>query len=188
MQRFYTQDDIAKGCTKREGWGITIELSTGHKKDLLFTDFLQHQLQLQLWISNHTTNFESICWKLRNMSNDTSPAAVVKRLLDEAYGDATLTQDIIFKYTSIVGEREGETRENVLSTAKLSTRKIKNHYSLPSSSPAFVTFRERVNTKCREAVESTYGKFNTITSPLLSFTEVSSFQSCSQIIYPSFHD
>ena len=100
---------------------------------------------------------------------------MVKRLLDEAYGDATLTQDIIFKYTSIVGEREGATRDNVLSTATLSTRKIKNHYSLPSSSPAFVT-------KCREAVESTYGNFNTIISPLLSFTEVSSLRSCSQII------
>jgi len=173
--KVYTQDDIAKGCTKRGGWGITIELSTGHKKDLLFSDFLQHPLQLQLWVLNQTTNFESIRWKLRNMSNDTSRAGVVKRLLDEAYGDSTLTQDIIFKYTSIVGEREGETRENVLSTAALSTRKIKNHYSLPSSSPAFVSFRERVNTKCREAIEATYGKFNTITSPLLSFTEVSSF-------------
>ena len=70
--KVYTQYDIAKGCTKREGWGITIELSTGHKKDLLFTDFLQHPLQLQLWVSNHTINFESIRWKLRNMSIDTS--------------------------------------------------------------------------------------------------------------------
>ena len=106
------------------------------------------------------------------MSNDT----VVKRLLYEAYGDATLTQDIIFKYESIIERRESETRDNVMSTATLSTFKIKNHYILPSNSPAFVTFRERVNKKCREAVESTYGKFNTITSPLLSFTEVSSWQ------------
>ena len=126
--------------------------------------------------SSKTTNFERIRTKLRNISNTTSLSVVVKRLLDKAYGDRTLSQDICHKYTSILSN-EGQSGEKVMSTAKISTRKINGHYTLPSNNKAaFVIFRDRVNGNCRKAaVDSTYGQFNTITSPLLSYTKVSPF-------------
>jgi len=49
-KKIYTEDDISKGCTQKGGWGITIELSTGKKKNLLFSDFIEHPIQLQIWV------------------------------------------------------------------------------------------------------------------------------------------
>ena len=120
-----------------------------------------------------TSNYERIRSKLSDLlSNDASRAAMTKRLCDEANGDPILTQDIAFKYSTTIKKRESETRgEDLTSKATLSTNKIKNHYKLPLSHQGFVSFRERVNNKCKDAIQSTYGEFNTITSPLLSFTE-----------------
>ena len=145
-EKTYTEDDISKGCTQKGGWGITVELSTGYKKNLLFTDFIQHPIQLQIWMNGTTTNYERIRAKLSDLSNNASRAAMTKRLFDEAYGDPILTQDIAFKYSTTIKKRESNTREDLISKA---------------------------NKKCKDAIESTYGEFNSIPSPLLSFTEVS---------------
>ena len=63
-------------------------------------------------------------------------------------------------------------KANVVKTAIISSQKIKDHYSLPSNHPPFVLFRDEVNKTCEEAILTTYGTFNTITDPILTYTQV----------------
>ena len=35
-KKIYTEDNIIKGCTKNGGWGITVELPTGEKTNILY--------------------------------------------------------------------------------------------------------------------------------------------------------
>ena len=63
-------------------------------------------------------------------------------------------------------------KANVVKTAIISSQKIKEHYSLPSNHPPFVLFQDEVNKKCEEAILSTYGTFNVITAPILTYTQV----------------
>ena len=61
----------------------------------------------------------------------------------------------------------------VVKTTIISSQKIKDHYSLPSNHPPFILFQDEVNNKiCEEAILSTYGTFNTITDPILTYTQV----------------
>ena len=62
-------------------------------------------------------------------------------------------------------------KANVVKTAIISLQKIKDHYSLPSNHPPIVLFRDEVNKICEEAILSTYGTFNTITDPILTYTQ-----------------
>ncbi len=177
-RKIHTDDEIRQGCTKRGGWGITIELPTGELKDILFCDFLADPIHLQLWMHANTTNYTRISTKLRDLCNPTALSATVRRLIDEAYGDATLTQEICYKYLSRIRDQDDETKDQFLSDAPVSSRKIKHQYSLKANDPAFVAFRQKVESKLKASVQSTYGQFNTITSPLLSYTEVSSLSLC----------
>ena len=57
-----------------------MELPTGDKKNLLFTEFIDNPIRLQVWVSGDTTNFQRIGNKLRDMSNTMSlVSAVAKR-------------------------------------------------------------------------------------------------------------
>ncbi len=168
----YTQKEISDGCTKQGGWGIGIILANGERKDILFHDFLESPLQLQLWSLGGTTDYKRIQQKLRTLST-ISLSATVKCLLTEAYGDSILTQDICHRYSTLITAKEESTITKAKAQALISTKRIKEHYRLRPDNDAFVKFRNTVNDKCMDIIGSTYGRFNTITDPLLSYTEVS---------------
>ena len=67
-KKIYTEDDIIKGCTKKGGWGITVELPTGEKMNILYTDLLRNPIHLQIWVSGKSTNYERIRMKIKIVS------------------------------------------------------------------------------------------------------------------------
>ncbi len=181
----YTEKDITYGCTKRGGWGLTVEVPSGECTNLLFCDLIQCPEQIQLWADGVTTNYTRIKEKLRRLTNNISLTAAVKRLLKEAYGDEVLTQDICHKYTDLLNNRSSDIKESIVRTSTISSTKIKNHYSLPAGNKEFIAFRDQCNSECKEAVDSTYGTFNVITDPLLSHSQVSNINinTCLSHIY-----
>ena len=168
----YTKKEILDGCTKQGAWGIGIQLANGDRQDIHYHDLLANPIELHLWANGESTNFKRLSEKFRTLNNS-SLTATVKSLLPEVYGDSTLCQDICHRYSTIINSREQIAKATAIANATISSRRVKEHYSLPPDNPAFVTFRNMVNDKCMEIIASTYGRFNTITDPLLSYTNVS---------------
>jgi hypothetical protein len=168
----YTKNEILYGCTKKGGWGITIKLANSERQEILFHDLLECPKQLHMWVHGESTNYQRIKSKLKALNN-TSLTATVQCLLDEAYGDSILCQDLCHRYTTIVGQREQKIKATAVASATICSRQIKDHCSLPPNNPAFVGFRDVVNKRCMDIVAGTYGWFNIITDPLLSYTDVS---------------
>ena len=91
----YTQRTISSRDAPRMVVGV-LQLSFQLEKRRIY--YIIQSIHLQILVSGKTTNYERIRMKIKNMSNPTSMSAVVKQLLDEAYGDVTLSQDICFKH------------------------------------------------------------------------------------------
>lgn len=176
--RVHTERDILTGCTKQGGWGLQVQLlATGEQQqNILFYDLLNNKpLQLQLWREGAHTSYKRIQVKMQHlMSNINLTATTTKCLLRESYGDSILCQDLCNDcYTTMIRNQVVDNLKMlIVNNATISSQKIKNHYSLPSYHALFVPFRDEVNEKCEMAICSTYGTFNTITEPILSYTQV----------------
>ena len=133
---------------------------------------MENPIKLHLWADGDSTNFKRLSEKFQTLNNS-SLTATVKSLLPEVYGDSILCQDICHRYSTIINSREQTAKATAMENATISSRQVKEHYSLPPDNPSFIKFRNMVNDKCMEIIQSTYGQFNTITDPLLSFTNVS---------------
>ena len=168
----YTKNEILHGCTKQGGWGIGIQLCNGDRQDILYHDLTENPMELHLWADGESTNFKRLSEKFRTLNNS-SLTATVKSLLPEVYGDSILCQDICHRYLTTINSRKQTAKATAIGNATISSRQVKEHYRLPPDNPAFIKFRNMVNDKCMEIIQSTYGQFNTITDPLLSFTNVS---------------
>ena len=129
-------------------------------------------IQLQLWVAGRHTNFGRFNAKMRQLTSNITLTATTKRLLEESYGDSILCQDICNRYSCEIEKRIAKAKSSVINSAVISSSKIKDHYSLPSKHIPFVRFRDDVNEKCEKAIMDTYGKFNTITDPILTYTQV----------------
>ena len=169
--KIHTQNDIVRGCTQAGGWGLRVQVGTGEQQNILFHDLLIAPMQLQLWAKGKHTSYSSLNAKLRRLSG-LNLSATTKRLMDESYGDSILCHDLCHRYTMMMAKLAENVKANVVKTAIISSQKIKEHYSLPSNHPPFVLFQEEVNKKCEEAILSTYGIFNVITAPILTYTQV----------------
>ena len=169
--KVHTQNDIVRGCTQAGGWGLRVQVGTGEQQNILFHDLLVAPTQLQVWAKGKHTSYSSLNAKLRRLSG-INLSATTKRLMDESYGDSILCHDLCHRYTTMMTKLADNVKANVVKTAIISSQKIKDHYSLPSNHPPFVLFRDEVNKICEEAILSTYGTFNTITDPILTYTQV----------------
>ena len=149
-------------------------MATGEQQNVLFDDLLIAPIQeLQLWAEGTHTNYSRISAKMRCLTSNLNLSATTKRLLEESYGDSILCQDLCNRYATMIGKRADNLKSTVVGTATIPSQKIKqDHYSLPSSHIPFVRFRDEVNENCRMAILSTYGTFNTITDPILTYTQV----------------
>ena len=126
---------------------------------------------MQLWAKDKHTNYRTMNEKLRCLSG-LNLAGTTKRLLDEAYGDSLLCEDICHRYTTQFAALVDTVKSTVVKEARISSQKIKAHYSLPANHPPFIKFRDEVDNACKKAILDTYGKFNTITDPILTYTQV----------------
>ena len=90
---------------KQGGWGLSVEVASRERTNLLFCDLVEFPEELQLWADGETTNYTRIKEKMRRLTNNVSLSAAVKRLLKEAYGNVVLTQDICHKYTDLLSTR-----------------------------------------------------------------------------------
>ena len=170
--KVYTNQDIVQGCTQHGAWGLRVQVGTGEQQNILFRDILMDPIRLQLWVEGCHTNFGRFNAKMRQLTSNITLTATTKRLLEESYGDSILCQDICNRYSCEIEKRIAKAKSSVINSAVISSSKIKHHYSLPSKHTPFVRFRDDVNEKCRKAIMDTYGKFNTITDPILTYTQV----------------
>ena len=171
LNKVYTENEIVRGCTQHGGWGIRVQVGTNEQKNILFHDLLLAPEHLQLWATDTHTNYRTMNEKLRRLSG-LNLAGTTKRLLDEAYGDALLCEDICHRYTTRMSALADTVKSAVVKEAAISSKKIKAHYSLPANHPPFIKFRNEVDSACEKAILDTYGKFNTITDPILTYTQV----------------
>ena len=148
-----------------------MQVGTGEQQNILFHDLLVAPTQLQIWAKGKHTRYSSLNAKLRRLSG-LNLSATTKRLMDESYDDSILCHDLCHRYTTMMAKLTEIVKANVVKTAIISSQKIKEHYSLPSNHPPFVLFQDEVNKKCEEAILSTYGTFNVITAPILTYTQV----------------
>ena len=76
-----------------------------------------------MWATNTHTNYQTMNEKLRRLSG-LNLAGTTKRLLDEAYGDALLCEDIWHRYTTQISALAETVRSTVVKEAVISSQKI----------------------------------------------------------------
>ena len=94
LNKVYTETEIVRGCTQHGGWGIRVQLGTNEQKNILFHDLLLAPEHLQLWATDTHTNYRTMNKKLRHLLSGLNLVGTMKHLLDEAYSDALLCEDI----------------------------------------------------------------------------------------------
>jgi hypothetical protein len=171
LNKEFTEDDIVRGCTQQGGWGIRIRLATNEQQNLLFEDLLMAPVHLQLWADDQHTNYKTMRNKLRKLSG-INLGGTTKRLIQEAYGDSLLCEEICHRYTTTISAATDKVKSNVVKESTISSEKIKAHYKLEANYQPFINFRNTVDDACKEAILRTYGKFNAITDPILTYTQV----------------
>ena len=95
------------------------------------------------------------------------------RYIEEYYGDATPTITIIGHVRWLVRDLENTAVTKVLKKAEISTECLVNALNLKANDPAFVRFREYVDSICLQALDLMNGEFAGFTSPIISQKQLS---------------
>ena len=99
-----------------------------------------------------------------------SPTAV--QLMKKIVGDSTSYLQVITYHDMLINKREALAMIEVLKSESVTSNGLKAMFELDTSDAVFRAFHDRIDDKCKEALDACYGRFSELSTPIL--TEVNS--------------
>ena len=136
------REAIAYKCMKQGGCGLNCEIiTTGDPLFIKFHNPIDNPKDIMFWSSTHLMMRSShICRKLKETKDPHRRSIVAMRYLDEYYGDATPTINIIGHVQSFFKDNKNSVVVKMVKDSEVSTEHLVKCIKLKANDPASVAF------------------------------------------------
>ena len=145
------------------------EFETGSTELFKFVNFFHHGDSIQFWSDDSINRLRHIKKVLTNVSSFEMISPTAVHLMKELVGDSTSYLSVITYHDILINKKlEVLAMVEVLKSESVTSNEIKAMFELDTSDAVFRAFHDRIDDKCKEALDACYGQFSELRTPILT--------------------